>query len=249
MAFINAYDLNKQREYLATAAGIFEDMRKAWTTPCGGIWWDRNQTYVNAIANELFLSVAAHLANRDLHKKSYYVHWAEKEWSWFQGSGLINARNTINDGLDNKTCNSNRGTVWSYNQGVLLGGLVELELATDKGRGYVARARSIASAAISQLTRNGILHEPCENAAQGGNSCGADGPQFKGIFVRNLRKLHAYSPDEKYKAFIKANAHSIWNRDRKGSELGLIWSDFRQPVNASMQSSALDALVAAVAVA
>lgn len=69
------------------------------------------QTYVNAIANELFLDVAAHLANRVHRKSSYYLHWAQKEWTWFQASGMINDQNTINDGLDNATCENNGGTV------------------------------------------------------------------------------------------------------------------------------------------
>ena len=37
-------------------------MDKAYgTTPCGGLYWDKAHTYVNAIANELYIDVAAHL--------------------------------------------------------------------------------------------------------------------------------------------------------------------------------------------
>ena len=43
---------------------------------------------------------------------------------------MINSQNTINDGLDLTTCNKNDGIVWSYNQGVILCRLVELNLAT-----------------------------------------------------------------------------------------------------------------------
>ena len=77
------------------------------TTPCGGIWWDKNHTYVNAIANELFLDVAAHLANRGGSKSSYYLSWALKEWAWFKGSGMINSQSTVNDGLNITTCQNN----------------------------------------------------------------------------------------------------------------------------------------------
>ena len=72
LAWIAAYDLTGNAQYLAEAKTIFADMRSVFgKTPCstnaggtGGIWWDRAHTYVNAIANELFLSVAAHLATR-----------------------------------------------------------------------------------------------------------------------------------------------------------------------------------------
>lgn len=110
-AWIAAYDITMDRAYLSTAKSIFEDMKAAYgTTPCGGIWWDKANTYVNAIANELFLDVAAHLANRAT-EKSYYLSWAKKQWAWFQKSGMINAQHTINDGLDINTCENNGGTV------------------------------------------------------------------------------------------------------------------------------------------
>ncbi|GAB7343674.1 hypothetical protein MBLNU457_1661t3 [Dothideomycetes sp. NU457] len=104
LAWIAVYDLTRDTQYLDAAVSIFEDMYAAYgTTPCGGIWWDKAHTYVNAIANELFLSVAAHLANRVAGKKSYYVNIAKAEWAWFQNSGLINPENLINDGLTNAT--------------------------------------------------------------------------------------------------------------------------------------------------
>ena len=65
---------------------------------------------MNAIANELFLDVAAHLANR-ASNKSYYLATAQSQWTWFKNSGLINAQNNINDGLDGTTCKNNAGTV------------------------------------------------------------------------------------------------------------------------------------------
>ena len=150
------------------------------TTPCGAgaIWWDKKKTYVNAIANELFLSATAHLANRPttLNPASHYLSLAKSSWSWFQASGLINSRHTINDGLDKTTCKNNNGTVWSYNQGVILGGLVALSKASNSDQSYISTAKSIADAALAALTdENGILHDPCEP------NCGGDGTQFKGV--------------------------------------------------------------------
>lgn len=182
----------------------------------GGIWWDRSQTYVNAIANELHLSVAAHLANRV--GSSNYRTIALQQWNWFLGSGMINSNNLINDGLDASTCQNNNGTVWSYNQGVVLGGLAELSRATGDAS-YITRAQTIADAAIASLAPDGILKDVCEP------NCGADGPQFKGIFARNLMLLHQTSPQPRYASFLENNANSIWNNDRNANnELGLVWS-------------------------
>jgi predicted alpha-1,6-mannanase (GH76 family) len=79
-----------------------------WPTTCGngGIYWDSSRTYINAISNELFLSLAAHLANREPSNKTYYVDWAQKEWEWFFASGLINSGYTINDGLTTACTNN-----------------------------------------------------------------------------------------------------------------------------------------------
>ncbi|KAK5693641.1 hypothetical protein LTR97_010210 [Elasticomyces elasticus] len=246
LAWIAAYDVTGNRQYLSTAESIFEDMKAAsGTTPCGGtaIWWDKDKTYVNAIANELFLDVAAHLANRGGSKSSYYLSWAKKQWTWFQSSGMINAQHTINDGLNITTCKNNGGTVWSYNQGVIFGGLTELSKATHDNS-YITTAKKIADAAIANLTVNGILHLLRQAVADL-----IPGSQFKGVFARNLQILQQASPEKRYATFLSDNANSIWANDRVGqSELSLIWSGpYIQPANASTQSSALDAIVGALA--
>lgn len=239
LAWIQAFDVTKNLLFLQTSISIFNDMKIGSTTPCGGIWWDKNQTYVNAIANELYLSVGAHLANRVLLNKNFYLENAKSQWAWFQKSGMINSKNLINDGL--KDCRNNNGTVWSYNQGVILGGLTELFYATGD-QSYLTTATSIANAAITALQdKNKVLHDPCEP------DCGADGSQFKGVFMRNLQILQKAAPSQTYVDFAAANAASIWAYDRDASDgvLSEVWSGpFVKPGNASTQSSALDALIA-----
>jgi hypothetical protein len=108
LGWIRAFDVTGKTEYLTLAEGIFKAVTKAWPTNCGGggIWWSWKKDYANAIANELFLSTAAHLANR-AQDKAFYVDWAQKELKWFLGSGMINERGTINDGLDQQCVNNN----------------------------------------------------------------------------------------------------------------------------------------------
>ncbi|KAG8527201.1 uncharacterized protein KY384_008631 [Bacidia gigantensis] len=245
LAWIRAYDVTQDPTYLSTAESIFEDMIKGWgNNSCeGGLWWDKGQNYINAIANELFLSVAAHLVNRvdDPNKKYQYLNWALKEWSWFQGTQMINSNSRINDGIDNVTCLNNHGIVWSYNQGVILGGLVELSKASPNPS-YLSTAASIANAAISWLCdAQGILHDPCEP------SCVGDGEQFKGIFMRNLYYLWEANPQDLYLQTIKKNADSIWANDRDiySGHFGQVWSGPYTECTAGGHASATDAIIAA----
>ncbi|KAF2740125.1 putative glycosyl hydrolase [Polyplosphaeria fusca] len=244
LGWIGAYDVTKNMEYLQLAEGIFMAVTKAWPTGCGngGIWWSWEKNYANAIANELFLSTAAHLANR-AENKDFYVDWAQKELQWFLSSGMINDRGTINDGL-NDDCKNNNQTTWSYNQGVILGGLVELNRAAPDPS-HLQLASRIAKAAIAELSDDkGVIHDKC------GPYCGGDASQFKGIFARNLQLLHEAAPDDAYVKCIQANADSIWANDRDdGNRLSIDWAGpFIAPANASTHSSAMDALVAAITV-
>jgi predicted alpha-1,6-mannanase (GH76 family) len=248
LAWIDVYDLTHQPKYLQMAQSIFTDMAGGWSDDCsGGIWWSKDRKYKNAIANELFLSVAAHLATRATtgSDRKKYLSWARREWQWFAKSGMINADHLVNDGLDAK-CQNNHATTWSYNQGVILGGLAEL-YRVRHDRKLLDMAGSIAGAAISApalVDAHGILHESCEP------KCGDDGSQFKGIFARNLEALDEVSPATAYSRFITTNAESVWSGGRPPDyRLGLIWSApyGASDANASTQSSALDVLVAAFA--
>ncbi|KAL8408723.1 hypothetical protein RB594_007242 [Gaeumannomyces avenae] len=255
LAWIRAFDVFKDRRYLDMAEDIFTDMEKGVDDVCGGgIWWNKDRKYKNAITNQLYFSVAASLANRDVKRRRpvAYRDIAVKQWAWLQGSGMQNADGLFNDGLNinaDGTCTNNKQQTWTYNQGVVLGGLVELHALTGQ-QDMLDKAFRIAEAAVSKMVdADGILKESCEP-----NGCGQDGAQFKGIFVRNLRTLWLASPSRPpLRDFMLKQADSIWSRDRveASNRLGLVWHGPanvpKDPV-ADTHSSAMDALVAAIAV-
>jgi len=250
LVWIEVYDLTHDPEYLRMADSIFSDMRLGWdpATCGGGIWWSKERKYKNAIANELFLAVAASLANRepDASRRRDDLQWAHKEWSWFLHSGMINGQHLINDGLEISAsgfCSNNGRETWTYNQGVILGGLVELDKA-DPDPNLKKIAVTIALAAITHLVDGqGVLHEPTNNDP------GADAPQFKGILTRNLSILNTASPNRHLEAFLIANANSVWNKDRDiSNRFGFFWTGPVDSVDAARQSSALDLLNAAAAI-
>jgi predicted alpha-1,6-mannanase (GH76 family) len=241
LAWIQAYDVTHRPEYLKASEVLFDDISGGWDNTCGGgVWWNKDRNYKNAIANELFLSVAAHLANRtDGKTQTKYLNWAVREWTWFAKSGMFNTDNLINDGLT-KDCKNNGRNTWSYNQGVVLGGLVELSRAT-RDAGTLTTANTIAHAAIHKLVdKNGVLHDASEP------HCSGDTVQFKGIFVRNLLDLQKASPQDEYASFVRVNADSVWNKARlPGQGFSCSWTGPAEDRGAGATTSALAPLLGA----
>jgi len=243
IAWIKAYDLTGEGRYVDMARRLFLDMVKGWDdTHGGGVWWTKEKTYKNAIPNELFLVLATRLYHR-LGDPSY-LEWAERAWNWFRSSGMINNEGLVNDGLDDEGRN-NGGITWTYNQGVILGGMVELHRATGDEE-IVQLAQLIADATTSKLVyEGGILREPCEDPALG-RTCDGDQELFKGIFARYLGQLYGLVERPVYAEFIQKNADSLWQNGRgEGDEFGLRWVGPFDGSSVQRQTSALDLFNAA----
>lgn len=184
--------------------------------------------YKNAITNELFLTSAMklHAYEAALGRPSgFYLSWAQREWDWFAGSGLVNSQALINDGL-NGNCSNNNQTTWTYNQGVLLDGAARLSAATGNASALAVASR-VAAAAMTLLVVNPgspIMAEPCD-----GGGCGSDASIFKGVFVRHLSamlQLGTVGPAlaAQARAFLAANAASaLANASCGQGDYGLLW--------------------------
>jgi predicted alpha-1,6-mannanase (GH76 family) len=249
LTWINAYDLTGNQAYLSQAKDIFADMTGGWGSTCGGgIWWSKARGYKNAIANEIFLQVAIALHDRTPGDTAY-AGWARREWAWFQGTGMLTRSDLVIDGLANCKPDTSSPT-WTYNQGMLIGGLVALARMTGS-RAPLAIAGQIADAVTGSrtLSPDGILRDPCEPSA-----CDEDEPLFKGIFMTNLKLLadqadrtgraaRAVPPrGASYRAYLRRNAVAVWSRDRRGDEFGLRWSGPFDSAGTARQTAALDLL-------
>lgn len=182
LALIHAYDVTGNTDFLAMAETIFTDMTSVENAYCGGgIAWMKTNDYVNAIANELYLTVAAALANRvsDDEQKQNYTNIAVTQWNWFINQDFFNSIGQINDGLsvlEDGTCVNNGQSVWTYNQGVIIGGLIEL-IKTGGGTesDLLPYAINWANLTMQNMVENGILRETaCEP------SCDSNQVVFKG---------------------------------------------------------------------
>ncbi|HLX51235.1 MAG TPA: glycoside hydrolase family 76 protein [Streptosporangiaceae bacterium] len=242
-AWLQAYEMTGTTGYLQMAETDANYIHGYWDSTCGGgLWWNTSKTYKNAIPNELFLELTAGLHNA-IPGDTKYLGWANAEWSWFSGSGMINSSDLVNDGLTS-SCANNNGTTWTYNQGVILAGLTQLYDATGNAS-LLSTAQGIADAAILNLNAGGVLNEP-------GTTCGQDIQSFKGIYVRGLKELSNALNTQWYASFFENQVNSIIPNDmNSGHQMGFLWqgpvSDpqcFNDGITSYSQASAEDALVA-----
>jgi predicted alpha-1,6-mannanase (GH76 family) len=244
LAMVRAYDLTRDQDYLQLAETDEAYIWSYWDDFCGGgVWWDiPAKSYKNAISIELYLKLAASLHNR-IPGDTLYLNRALQAWHWFENSGMINGEHLVNDGLQTQigSCANNGGTTWTYNQGVVLGGLTELYYATGD-RSLLDAAQQIATAVTTSptLSPNGILTESCEATG----SCEADRTAFKGIFVRNLAELDRALPSHPYRAYLRTQADSAYSYARDSLDgYGVHWAGPFDTSTIGRQESAVSLLV------
>lgn len=266
LTWLKAYQVTKHvnpehpqlNDMLNVVTNIFTTMQKnQWdNTFNGGVWWSTargSNGYKNAITNGLFLTLSSQLAH-EFPTDSTYLTWAKKSWEWYKNSGMINADYLVNDGLSSSGVNNN-GITWTYNQGMLIGGLVGLFKVTGD-TAYLIEAQKLANAAMLYLadTNLNVLQDICEwkNACVPNPNSG----QFKGVFMRYFIELTevTYDPElrAKYKKFILDSADSNWENNRNvNNQFGHMWtgSTSSAPNNAPdpiLQTSSLNVFIAAV---
>ncbi|MEU8659182.1 glycoside hydrolase family 76 protein [Actinoplanes philippinensis] len=238
LAWVAAYDLTGESRYLATARADADHMHAYWDTRCGGgVYWRTDRAAKNAIANSLFIQLNAELSRR-IPGDTVYRQRAQAGWAWFQSTGMINAGNLVNDGVDLGTCRNNGDVTWTYNQGVLINALVRLnQLTGDPGTLATARRIGDALTASTYLNANGIMREPNES-----NTCAGDGVSFKGAAVRGLGVLDAATGGA-YRAYLQRQVDSAYARNRDTlDQYGSHWAGPYVATNHSCQHSVLDLL-------
>lgn len=243
LTWIRAYDLTGNPAYLSEARRIFANMTRGWTRACGGgVLWSKFSGFKDAIANELFLETAAGLYRR-LPREARYRRWALREWHWFRHSGMLTPSGLVLDGL--QRCQPQRqSALWTYNQGVLIGGLLGLEQITHQ-KSLLKIAGKTADAVLHSpvLSPGGILLEPsCGTLLH----CGADAPTFKGIFTQNLKLLYDRVGHPAYQQYLRRNAQSLWVHDRRGLSFGLAWAGPFDGSNTAREVSAVYLLITQV---
>ncbi|HUD28251.1 MAG TPA: glycoside hydrolase family 76 protein [Novosphingobium sp.] len=242
IASVHAWRQDGDPELLDYASSTYRRIVTTyWDDHCGGgLWWDRKRTYKNAITNELLLyaSTQLYLATG----QQSYRDWALRGWSWFAGSSMIGPDGLVNDGLDG-ACRNNGQPRFTYNQGVLLGGLSDLTTITGDPHYRAAAVRTALAATRGLSTPQGILREPVD-------AIGADGLMFKGIFAYHLGHLIEDMPVGPERAelmgWVQANAAAVWTLSASGARpIDADWSVGPSQSGPAAHASGIDLLLAA----
>ena len=242
IAHVHAWQIDHDPELLTWATATYARIVKQhWDNHCaGGLWWDPKHTYKNAITNELllFASTRLYLATG----QSAYRDWALRSWAWFASSTMIGTDGLVNDGLDAQ-CRNNGAPRYTYNQGVLLGGLTDLSAITGDPQYREAAVKTALAATRTLVTPDGLLTEPS-------GQLGADGPMFKGVFAYHLGHLLEAMPDgpdrAELRAWVRRNGEAVWKLGAEGAApVDGLWPGGSGQIGAAAQASALDLLLAA----
>lgn len=242
VAHVHAWQTDRDPALLAWAAANYKRIvAEHWDDTCGGgLWWDRKHTYKNAITNELLLyaSTRLYLATG----QAAYRDWALHSWEWFAASGMIAPDGLVNDGLDGQ-CRNNAAPRYTYNQGVLLGGLVDLSAITGDPQYRAAAVRTALATTRTLVTNAGLLTEPFD-------ALGADGQMFKGVFAYHLGHLIEAMTDAPDRAellgWARRNGEAVWRLSAQGTQpADGLWQGGSGQVGAAAQASAIAVLLAA----
>ncbi len=244
IVWIDAYDLTGETRYLDMAKTTFADMTTGWDKHCdGGVYWKKPDIGKHTITNGLFMIGALRLDQRSPGAVGgrTYREWGTAAWDWLKKKGLVNQRQLVENGLSEE-CERTEPIYYTYNQGVVIGGLIELAKSTGD-KTYLDQAEKIADASIEALVDDdGVLRDPKEPEVTG------DSAQFKGVYMRHLLTLYQTTGKASYRQFIEHNADRLWQqaRDKDTGHIGALWNGPFDQGDAARQSSALDALNAAI---
>ena len=235
LSWLKVYEWSdNDHQFLKTAETMMAHMNTGWDACSGGMFWTTSRNHKNAITNSLYMLANARLYLHTQHQP--YLDRALAAWDWFHTkSGMFS--------LSSKVIQDSAGDTraWTYNYGVLIGGLLELSKYRPELKDV---AFSIAKEAIQQFSVDGILTEHGENTGWNGNT---DRIQFKGIFMRYLGDLNEQVNDSDIAQFIRVNANAVLAIAAKYGTIGTSWhfSDYTVPpkFNIIAATSAADCII------
>jgi hypothetical protein len=201
---VHAYVLTSNTSYLTLAQSEFNFAASGWDTsgtgtcPGGVFWEDVAGSQRNVAANGANAELGLELYLRTGNESD--LTWATAMYNWVvsclgTSSGLYNDH--VNAGGTTNT------TIWSYNQGVMVGAGLLLYQASVKATGtgnssYLDQAEATAAAAVNYFgTGTTLINQ---------------GTAFNAIFFRNLFFLNQVAPDSSYASEASSFASYMWTQ-------------------------------------
>ncbi len=202
---VHAYALTSTSSDLTAAQDEFDFAISGWDTspsdgcPGGVFWEDVAGSQRNATANGGNAELGLELYQ--LTGNTTDLTWATEMYQWVvtclgTASGLyddhVNSDGSVNT------------TIWSYNQGVMVGAGVLLSDATGN-TAYLDQAEQTAAAAVAHFGAGSTLDN--------------QGPAFNAIYFRNLFFLDQVAPDPSYVTEAQSFASTMWAQRQTGTGL------------------------------
>lgn len=202
---VHAYLLTSNRAYLTLAENELSFIESGWDTnasdgcPGGVFWEDVAGSERNTTANGAGAALALELDR--LTGNTSDLTWATSVYQW-----VVHCLGTAS-GLYDDHVNPNGGvntTIWSYNQGVMVGAGVLLYQVTGNSA-YLLQAQQTAAAAVSYFgTGTALVNQ---------------GPAFNAIYFRNLFLLNQVAPNAAYASEAQSFATTMWTQRQAGTGL------------------------------
>ena len=195
---LTAYGLTRNTTDLALAQDTFNFVVTGWDTsqtdgcPGGVFWEDVSGSQRNTTANAA--NAEAGLELYQLTKDTTDLSWATRMYQW------VDTCLAASDGLYYDHVNpggSVNTTIWSYNQGAMIGAGVLLYQITANGN-YLSAAENTAAAAVSYFGTGATLQ--------------SQGPAFNAIYFRDLLVLNQVQPNSAYGAEAQTYATYMWTQ-------------------------------------
>ena len=200
LALVRHHELTGDPVLLRLAARVFSFVVSGWSADAawevpGGIRWKEPSTNRsrNTCSNGPAAALAAKLFERTGDRP--YLDWATRIYDWtrraLQGVDALYVDRIAPDGARNPT-------IWSYNQGSMIGSGVLLGRQTGESS-YVDQAAETAAAYVGRTTVPDLVVQD---------------PAFNAVFFRNLLVLDRERPDPRYRALASAFGTYTWEFGR-----------------------------------
>ncbi len=201
LALVRHHELTGDRAILRLAQRVFAFVISGWSTDTtwqapGGIRW--KEATSNRSRNACVNGPAAELGAR-LHQQTgegSYLDWASRIYDWTRRA-LLNADGLYGDqiGPDGNVTS----TIWSYNQGSMVGAGVLMAERTGQVS-YADHALETASAYMANCTVEDLLKQD---------------PAFNAVLFRNLLMLDDLQTDISFRALMADYGHTMWESQRR----------------------------------
>jgi hypothetical protein len=200
LELVRRYQRSHSGKLLDRAEKLFDLAVFGWDTdethPCpGGVVFSQSSS--NTDRNTITNAPAAELATQlySITRQAKYLDWAKRFYNWVQGC-MLTDRGLYTDHI---TFDGDRDrTIWSYNQGVMVGAKVLLYRATHEAS-YLRTAKRGARAALGWFTQNRLRHQPAI---------------FVAIFFDNMLSLDALRPQSRIRNAAASYAAWAWRSHR-----------------------------------